>query len=62
MHTPTFQRNASAENLGEAEVFEMHYVGNFVPNNFNVMPGRSLLLVVTYCIHLGRYICRKHRD
>ena len=50
LHTPTFQRNASAENIGEAEVYETHYEENVVLNNFNVMPGQSLLLVITYTL------------
>ena len=35
LHTPTFRRDASDENVGEAEVCETHSEGNVVPNNFN---------------------------
>ena len=58
LHTPTFQRNASAENIGEAEVYETHYEENVVLNNFNVMPGQSLLLVVTYFVYTWGGLCR----
>ena len=34
--------------MGEAEVYETHNEENIVLNNVNVMPGQSLLLVVTY--------------
>ena len=37
LHTPTFQRHASTENSGDAEVYEMHY-GENVVMYFNVMP------------------------
>ena len=37
LHKPTFERNASAENSGDAEVYEMHY-GENVVMYFNVMP------------------------
>ena len=56
LHTPTFQRNASAENIGEAEVYEMHSEQNVVPDNFNVMPRQSLMLVVTYTPWGGVYV------
>ena len=43
-----FNVHVSNENFGEVEVCEMHYEENVVPNNFNVIPGQSLLLVVTH--------------
>ena len=50
LHTRTFQGNASDKNSREAEVYQLRYEENVVINNFNVMPGQSIELLVTYLV------------